>query len=819
MDVFLPNNIIPIEYFIKILPIEPHYKKFFGKCSIYYEKKQKTSKIMVHSSNIKLLHVTLKNDIRNYDINLISNENQMMIFKCNKIPKMGIITFWYIGHINNKPQGLCKMITNNKIIIYTHFQPIYARQCFPCFDEPKFKAIYNIQIIANKKFSVLSNTELKLTKRKSKIKNLYMFDRTPPMSSYLVAFYIGTLDTTYRTINTQLKSQIKIGIHSNNKTSKFINFIINEAIICLQYINNLFKIEYSLSKLDLIFVPSLEASAMENWGLIIIKDDYSEILDYSDKINLIYTIYHEIAHQWFGNLVTTSNWSELWLNESFASWLGWYILKKQYPNYLSDEYFYISEMLSVLYEDSLSSTRNICNNNIYNDGEIFDSITYTKGATIISMIINCMGIQNFLKGLKQYFKKFAYKNVYTSDIIKCLDNNSEYPIAKILNSWLNNKNYPLLDISMKNNSQILITQNVCSYNDTKNICWYIPLNNSILIQKKYTFVESSIFDKVLNSHAFDFYIINYDEELLFKIFYEKFHILTNLDISKLMTNIFLSYIIEKISFDKYLRYLLEIINRLSEPSILITSVLNFQYNKIKAYVNNKKISYVYYNILTDYIDKNLKIISDDNIMSNKILGIDLIQDILLNMAIDIGINKYVLYFDKIFIKFIYGQHIDEKLIKLSIKNAICNGTQYTIKKNCNILWQLYYKDLYTYVILTTMGYTVNKKNYLFLLHLVILGDYSNNLKLHIIHIAGENKKLNIYLWYFIKENWSIIYDNFYNDQFSIIKIFSSLENIIDDKNIIDDIKHFFSNEIKYNIAVNKVIEHIKINTKKYLSIL
>ena len=334
-------------------------------------------------------------------------------------------------------------------IVSTQFESHYARECFPCIDEPAAKAVFDLTIaIPDDDDIVLSNTELLTNSKTDTDRYVWHFKKTPRMSTYLLAFAIGK----FNSIEDRTKSGIVVRTFAPLNQDKELLRLPNDiAVKSLDYYENLFGVKYPLAKLDQVAIPDFEAGAMENWGLVTYRE--SQLLcDNSSSIiakkAAALTITHELSHQWFGNLVTMKWWDDLWLNESFATIMEYYATDKIFPEFRVWFDFFTQDCLAALYRDAIDGVQAV-SEDVNDPAEIatlFDPcIVYAKGAHLMLMLIREMGEANFYKGIKTYFEKFAYKNAEAHDLWASLEPHAHgFSVRDLMNTWITQPGYPVV---------------------------------------------------------------------------------------------------------------------------------------------------------------------------------------------------------------------------------------------------------------------------------------------------------------------------------------------------------------------------------------
>ena len=412
-----------------------------------------------------------------------------------------------------------------KYLATTQFEAADARRAFPCWDEPAVKATFDVSLLVEKKMTAISNMpERKRHNINSKI--LVEFERTPIMSTYLLYLGVGEfefLEDNLRNI------KIRVVTTKGNKRRAHLSLDLTKKF--LSEYEKYFGIKYPLPKLDMLAIPDFAAGAMENWGAITFRET---ILLYDPKTSSTRTkqyiaevISHEIAHQWFGNLVTMKWWNDLWLNESFATFMATKIVDRFYPEWDYWDQFLDDAMNTAMSLDSLKTSHpiDVNVNHPSEIREIFDSISYDKGGCILRMLEHFVGEKNFQKGLQKYLTKHQYDNAQGSDLWNAIGQVSKQPIDKMMKTWINQVGFPLLEVK-RNTSTLTLKQSRFLLEGDKNPSkktWSIPLvieegNQRMkkLMTKKSEKIHLKNKDRnfIINSGRTGFYRIQYDKETL-----------------------------------------------------------------------------------------------------------------------------------------------------------------------------------------------------------------------------------------------------------------------------------------------------------------
>lgn len=585
-------NNLAINYYKIFLQIDINRLKYRGNVLISFNLiNTNLNKIEINSSNFNIKSIKINNLKCKWNHKL--NEDLILLsdnFISNTEYLIEIVFDW--KKITNEPDGFYYAKKNDKIILLTNLEPISARKFIPCFDFPDLKAKFDIVIkINNNKINCISNMGLK-KKIVSNSDIIYFFNTTPPMSTYLLCIVCGNIDCN---INNQVKttSGIKINGYSVTEDLKYIKWSIEKTAEALDFFESWFGIKYPLDKLDIVSIPNFSSGAMENWGLITFREE--AILMYNknktiEQIKILEVIYHEVAHQWFGNLVTLRKWNDLWLNEATATFFSWMALLKNYPEYNIQELYWLLENKNVYIIDGFENTHSIIlnsNNNMQlNPVELFDEITYSKGNLIINYMANLLNLNNFKKSIKKYLNMYLYSNPLNGNELfeyfnECSTNkNIDY--IEIMEKLIKTKGYPILFINKINNNEFSIVYK--KFNLDKNIFLDYPID--LFIKIKYKDEEIILNLKYNQTNYFKIKcdiskcVINPNNELFCIVKYINFkpcvQIFNQVELMNYIYNKYIFGLYGHEDLNNYLKCVEEIFNSIdfNENNILCASIIN-----------------------------------------------------------------------------------------------------------------------------------------------------------------------------------------------------------------------------------------------------
>jgi puromycin-sensitive aminopeptidase len=536
-SVRLSPDIYPVSYKISV---KPDFEKFTfeGSETITLTLKKQTSEITLHAIELEIRSASfIQGKIEQKPKISFNKKSETVTFKFKTSIKKGEgkLQISFAGILNDKMRGFYRsryeVGGKEKWIATTQFEAVDARRAFPCFDEPAMKAIFDVALIVPKNMEAISNTLPVKTDIDKDLKTV-QFMPTPPMSTYLLAFIIGEFES----IKTKTKEGVLVRVFTTEGKKMQARFALDVAAKTLSFYSNYFGIRYPLPVLDMIAIPDFAAGAMENWGAVTYRESAllvdENLSSLANKQWVALVVAHELAHQWFGNLVTMEWWTHLWLNEGFASYMEYLAVDSIFPSWDMWVQFTALENGSALRLDGLKNTHpiEVAVANPSEINEIFDSVSYSKGASVLRMLSEYLGAETFRKGLSQYLKKYKYGNAATVDLWTSLEIVSKKPVRKIMDKWTAEPGYPVLTV-LENKNKVTVTQKrffsnrIVAKKSNHSTLWNVPFSilqrNNVKTPIKYLLNGKSIsipeqtgqWIKV-NSGECSFVRINYSENLL-----------------------------------------------------------------------------------------------------------------------------------------------------------------------------------------------------------------------------------------------------------------------------------------------------------------
>lgn len=485
----LPKTIVPYNYKLEIQPyLAPHDLVFNGNVEIKFVCQNKTDTIILHSKNLTIDANSVKiRSEKGNDVEIIKVDYDegvdFVIFNLMDDLTIGKYTLFitFKGVLQDSLHGFYYYSYENEednstnYVALTQFEAIHAREAFPCFDEPALKATFDITIVRWRNMTALSNMPKIRSETRGNVWIADIFETSMKMSTYLVAFVIGNFTNIH---------EGKISFWASPETVSKGNYALEVANKILPFYETLLGVEYRPPKLDMVSLKEFSAGGMENWGLITYAErgilfDEKKDNEYS-KDDLVQLVAHEIAHQWFGNLVTMKWWNDLWLNEGITTFMEYVAWENNFPawNKIDSTLYYHERML---YSFNNSVTKKVENrDDVFDIDRIFDSATYGKGSFVIRMALNLLGNETFWKGINKYLIANSYSNTEEGILWKYLTEaqegykTSKLNLTEIMTPWTHSISFPVITVTRDYKKHTaLLTQNSAS--EGKDNLWPIPI--------------------------------------------------------------------------------------------------------------------------------------------------------------------------------------------------------------------------------------------------------------------------------------------------------------------------------------------------------
>ena len=442
-----------------------------------------------------------------------------------------LLVITYSGSISDDMNGIypCyfEVDGEKQELLATQFESHYARQAFPCIDEPEAKATFDVTLTTENNVTVLGNMPVKSQSEEGDLL-VTSFETTPRMSSYLVAWVVGDLQKKSATTD----SGVEVSVWSTKAHDPSnLDFALDIATRTIDFFDEYFGVPYPLPKADHVALPDFSAGAMENWGLITYRE-IALLVDpkqttLSAKHYVATVIAHELSHQWFGNLVTMQWWNDLWLNESFANMMEYVAVDALEPSWNIWLDQATTEVVSALRRDSLDGVQSIQIDVNHPDeiSTIFDpSIVYAKGGRLLRMLQAYVGDDAMKQGLKRYFEKHKYTNTQADDLWAALSEASGKDISSFMHAWMTQPGFPVVHAA-KNADTITLSQKqfFIGPHEDQDRTWPIPLHGvtasipESLQSKEFSFEYTDPTPFRLNRGGTAHFITQYDTPLLVEI--------------------------------------------------------------------------------------------------------------------------------------------------------------------------------------------------------------------------------------------------------------------------------------------------------------
>jgi aminopeptidase N len=523
----LAEHFSPAHYNVNLNIAKRVQRVFTGTTTINGELHRTDAKIILHAKDLTITSAT----IDGVDATTSQHQDDELHISTGADLQAGehTVTISYEAAITDPMHGLypCyfELEGKPKELLMTQLESHSAREVIPCVDEPAAKATFQLTLTTEPAITVLSNTPI-VEQSETEGVMTTAFETTPKMSTYLLAFVAGEL--AYK--ETKSKHGVLVRAYATPNHKDELDFSLHNAARFLDFYDDFFGTPYPLPKCDLVACPDFSAGAMENWGLMTFREA-AMLVDEKDtpadqRQHIAGVVAHELAHQWFGDLVTMQWWDHLWLNESFANWMETYVPDHFYPEWQLWEQYGANEQQYAFTRDGLASVQAVQQHVKHPDeiATLFDpAIVYAKGGSLINMLHKYLGDDVFRKGLQIYMARHKYGNTVTEDLWRALGEASGKDIEGFMGDWVSKPGHPVVSFEVEDNhahiTQKRFFADPSHANDDPTI-WPVPLLSTSLpdielLQERYTkAVLQPAPYHMLNEGGTGFYHVRYDKKTL-----------------------------------------------------------------------------------------------------------------------------------------------------------------------------------------------------------------------------------------------------------------------------------------------------------------
>ena len=469
------------EHYDLFLDLNRADKTFSGKVTITGE--AKTSKISLHQKDLTVEAVEVAGQARPFTLD---KDNEALYIELEAAGPV-VVTITYTGKITDNMTGIYPSYYTvdgvKKEIISTQFESHFAREAFPSVDEPEAKATFDLALKfdqAEGELALSNMPEIDVENRKAT--GVWKFETTPRMSSYLLAFAAGDMQG----ITAKTKNGTLVGVYATKAHPESnLEFALDIAVRCIEFYEEYYGVKYPIPQSLHVALPDFSAGAMENWGLVTYREIYLLVDENSTALSrqtVALVVAHELAHQWFGNLVTMKWWDDLWLNESFANMMEYVSVDAIEPSWKIFEDFQTSGAPYALKRDATDGVQSVHVEVKHPDeiNTLFDgAIVYAKGSRLMHMLRRWLGDDAFRKGLGAYFEKHQYGHTIGRDLWDALSQASGRDVAAFMDAWLEQPGYPVVTAKVENDCLILTQkQFFIGEHEDKGRLWPVPLNSN-----------------------------------------------------------------------------------------------------------------------------------------------------------------------------------------------------------------------------------------------------------------------------------------------------------------------------------------------------
>ncbi|XP_003216435.2 leucyl-cystinyl aminopeptidase isoform X1 [Anolis carolinensis] len=840
----LPVSVVPTHYDVVLQP-NLNSMTFKGSVQITVKVRQVTWHIILHSSKLNITKATIASsgstqpkpvEHLEYPLN---DQIAILAPEALLVGQEYNISMEYSSNLSDTYYGFYKIAfkdsNSTRWLAATQFEPLAARSAFPCFDEPAFKATFQIKVKREKQYSTLSNMPKKAIKTLTDELVQDEFSVSLKMSTYLVAVIVGNLANV-----SKQTGGILVSIYAVPQKSVHTEYALGITVKLLEFYQKYFNITYPLQKLDLVALPDFQAGAMENWGLItfretaLLHDD--KMSSAMDRKRVASVIAHELAHQWFGNLVTMEWWNDLWLNEGFATFMENFAMKEVFPDLYNDDYF-LSLRFKTMDKDSMNSSHpiSLAVKSSEEIEEMFDAVSYVKGASLLLMLKNFLHNDVFQAGIQIYLHDHSYGSTFSDNLWDSMNEvtNGTVNIKTIMKTWTTQKGFPLVTVRREgkriNLQQEKFEHDLENQTFPSSSLWHIPLSykvsnqssflpfNVYLLEQKSGFIDLPEPVKWIkfNVDSDGYYIVQYSEDdwnALIELLKTDPTALNPKDRANLIHDIFNLAGVGKVPLAKAFKLIDYLAKENSTaPVMQALNQMSHIFNLVEKRRMQDLSSRVLYKINKLLGDK----INQQTWTNNGTLSEQELQSNLLRFACSHGLGKCAETASQLFNKWKDSngtESLPTDVMKIIFIAGAKNGSGW------DFLLSMYHSlvsEPEKLKILEALSNSDDVRRLSWLMQTSLEGDIIRSQDLPIvINTVSQNLPGHLLAWDFVKENWDQLIKKFHRGSYTIQNIvttttchFSTPEHLL-------EVKTFFESKSEETFQlryVQEAIETIQLN--------
>ncbi|KAK6492381.1 endoplasmic reticulum aminopeptidase 1-like [Huso huso] len=844
----LPSSVSPLRYDLLIHP-NLTTLDFTGSVKITVEVKEDTGFVVLHSKHLQISKAVIQQGGGGTSpLQVLEYPAYEQVALLSATPlvtnRLYVISIEYAANLSESFHGFYKSTYRTqegevRVLASTQFEPTAARLAFPCFDEPAFKANFSIKIRREAKHIALSN--MPLVKSEALGGGLLEdhFDMSVKMSTYLVAFIVSD----FVSVSKMSDNGVKISVYAVPEKIDQAHFALEAAAKLLDFYEDYFKIPYPLPKQDLAAIPDFQSGAMENWGLTTYRESAllfnPKTSSASEKLGITMIIAHELAHQWFGNLVTMEWWNDLWLNEGFAKFMEYVSVNITNPELQVEDYF-LGQCFNAMEVDALSSSHPISTpvQNPAQIQEMFDDVSYEKGACILNMLRDFLTADAFKIGIIRYLRRYSYENTRNEHLWESLTNicqsddldegrlqgdgfcagnqqlsatakwymHDELDVKTMMNTWTLQQGFPLISVSVRGREVRLSQERYLKGSDpsqSSQYLWHVPLtyitsnSNTVhrfLLKTKndVLFLPEEVEWIKFNVGMNGYYIVHYEGEgwdALINLLQKNHTALSSNDRASLLNNAFQLVSIRKLPLDKaldltlYLKHETEIMPVTQGLSELIP-LYKLMEKRDMSDVENKMKGYIV-QLFRELIDRQTW--SDEGSVSQRML-----RSYLLMFACVRGYQPCVDKAERLF------QEWKESNGNLSLPSDVVLAV-YSVgaqtPEGWDFLFEQYRRSLFSAVksqIKSALTISRMPHKLQWIMEQSLQGDTlkTQDLPYVVVHVS-KNPAGHKHAWEFLKTNWHTLVKKFDLGSRSIAHMVTGVTNQYSTWEMLEEVRGFF----------------------------